>query len=260
MKLAGPAYTLTIRELQRFTRQRSRLLGALATPIVFWLLIGSGLGRSFTSSLVGPDGNYLEYFFPGTFTLVILFTAIFSSISLIEDRHQGFLQGVLVAPASRASIALGKILGSTALALFQGVLFLLLAPVAGLSIAWTQVPAILVATTLVAFALASLGFALAWKVDSVQGFHSVMNLVLLPMWILSGALFPAEGASRWLVLLLKINPLTYGDAAIRHALYAPGALVAASLPSWSVSLAVSAAFAALAFGLSVALLARADAT
>ena len=249
-------YTLTVRELQRFVRQRSRILGALGTPIVFWLLIGSGLGRSFTSDLVGPDGSFLEYFFPGTFALVILFTAIFSAMSLIEDRHEGFLQGVLVAPAPRWAIALGKILGSTVLATGQAVLFLALAPMAGVPLSWAQLPAILLATVLVAFALGGLGFAVAWQIDSVQGFHSIMNLLLIPMWILSGALFPAQGASRWLAALLRFNPLTYGVAAVRHALYTPGHLAPGSLPAWPISLGITAGFGALCFGASVLLLLR----
>jgi len=251
-----PVYTLTVREFQRFVRQRSRILGALGTPLVFWLLIGSGLGRSFTSNVTGPEGNFLEYFFPGTFTLVILFTAIFSAISLIEDRHEGFLQGVLVAPAPRWAIALGKILGSTVLATGQAVLFLVLAPLAGLPLSWAQIPAVVLATVLLAFALGGLGFAVAWKIDSVQGFHSIMNLLLIPMWILSGALFPADGASRWMAVLLTFNPLTYGVAAVRHALYSPGALAAGALPSWPLSLAVTAAFGALCFGASILLLVR----
>jgi ABC-2 type transport system permease protein len=254
MAMWKPVYTLTARELQRFTRQRSRILGALGTPIVFWLLIGSGLGRSFTSDLVGPGGSFLEYFFPGTFTLVILFTAIFSSISLIEDRHEGFLQGVLVAPAPRRAIVLGKILGSTILAAGQALLFLALAPLAGVPLTWSQIPALVLATVLVAFALGGLGFAAAWKIDSVQGFHAIMNLVLIPMWILSGALFPEAGASRWMALLLKLNPLTYGVAAVRHALYSPGSLEGGGLPGWPLSLAVTALFGALCFGVSVLLL------
>lgn len=246
-------YTLTLRELQRFTRQRSRVFGALGTPIVFWLLMGSGLGRSFTSGLVTPGGSFLEYFFTGTFTLVILFTAIFASISLIEDRHEGFLQGVLVAPAPRRAIVLGKILGSTILATSQAGVFLALAPLSGVPLSWSQLPEILAVTALVSFALAGLGFAAAWKIDSVQGFHAVMNLMLIPMWILSGALFPAEGASSWLAALLKFNPLTYGVAAVRHALYTPGSLAGGGLPGWSLSLAVTALFGLASFAASVML-------
>ena len=253
---ALPILTLTVRELQRFLRQRSRLLGALATPIVFWVLIGAGLGRSFSTELMNGSASYLEYFFPGTFALIVLFTAIFSSMGLIEDRNAGFLQAVLVSPASRSSIALGKIIGCTVLAVIQGALFLLLSPLAGLHLGMAQILATLGVAALLAFALAGLGFMAAWKLDSVQGFHAIMNLVLIPMWILSGALFPAEGASGWLQFLLKINPLTYGVALLRHAMYPGGTIVGAQTPEWTLALGVTIAFGVVTFALSVMLLSR----
>src|SRR3954451_18914018 len=126
-----PAVSLCHRELVRFLRQRHRIIGALATPIVFWLLIGAGMNRSFKSDVPGGE-NYLQFFFPGTLLMILLFTAIFSTISIIEDRREGFLQSVLVAPVSRTSIVLGKVLGGTALAFGQGVIFLALAPLVGL--------------------------------------------------------------------------------------------------------------------------------
>src|SRR5215207_3798067 len=122
-----PALSLCHRELVRFLRQRHRIIGALATPIVFWLLIGGGMNRSFRADVPG-GGNYLAYFFPGTVLMVVLFTAIFSTISVIEDRKEGFLQGVLVAPVTRMQIVLGKVLGGTVLAFGQGLIFLVLAP------------------------------------------------------------------------------------------------------------------------------------
>src|SRR5437660_5149068 len=125
------ALSLCHRELVRFLRQPHRIIGALATPLVFWLLIGAGMNRSFQSD--SPAGeNYLRYFFPGTILMILLFTAIFSTISVIEDRREGFLQGVLVAPVSRMSIVLGKILGGTLLAFGQGLIFLILAPLIGI--------------------------------------------------------------------------------------------------------------------------------
>jgi ABC-2 type transport system permease protein len=253
-----PAATLTLRELQRFARQRSRMMGAFATPVIFWLLIGAGIGRSFSTEVIAGNASYLEYFFPGTFALIVLFTAIFSSMSLIEDRHEGFLQSVLVAPASRIGIALGKIAGSTILAVLQGALFLVLAPVAGIHLGLQQVVAALGAAALLSFALAGLGFMAAWKLDSSQGFHAIMNLVFIPMWILSGALFPAEGASAWLSFLLVINPLTYGVALLRHAMYPAELLAVGQIPAWSLSLIVTIAFAALMFIGSVALLKRSN--
>src|SRR3954464_14175419 len=124
-----PSLSLAHRELVRFLRQRHRIVGALATPLVFWLLIGGGMGRSLQFGAV-TGGRYIQYFFPGTLVMILLFTAIFSTISIIEDRREGFLQSVLVAPISRLSMVLGKILGGTLLAVIQGLLFLLI----GLSI------------------------------------------------------------------------------------------------------------------------------
>src|SRR2546427_12623566 len=122
-----PALSLCRRELVRFIRQRHRIVGALATPLVFWMLIGAGMNRSFQTDVPG-GGNYLQYFFPGTILMILLFTAIFSTISVIEDRREGFLQSVLVAPVGRSAIVLGKVLGGTFLAFGQGLIFLFLAP------------------------------------------------------------------------------------------------------------------------------------
>src|SRR3954451_3530679 len=132
-----PALSLAHRELVRFLRQRHRIIGALATPLVFWLLIGGGMNRSFNADVPGGD-NYLRYFFPGTVLMILLFTAIFSTISVIEDRREGFLQGVLVAPVSRMSIVLGKILGGTVLAFGQGLVLLLLAPLVGVKLTFAS--------------------------------------------------------------------------------------------------------------------------
>ena len=123
--------TLWRREVLRFVRQRSRLVGSLAQPVVFWLLLGGGLSGAFRPPGAAPGSGYLEYFYPGVLALVLLFTAIFSTISTVEDRRSGFLQGVLVAPVGRTAIVLGQSLGGTTLAVFEGTLFLLLAPLAG---------------------------------------------------------------------------------------------------------------------------------
>ncbi len=223
-------YTLWRRDIVRFYRQRSRVIGALGTPLVFWLLLGSGLGSSFrVGSLGTPSGGYLEYFFPGTLALILLFTAIFSTISVIEDRHEGFLQGVMVAPTPRIAIALGKILGGTTMAVLQALLFLMLAPVASTEISLSTLPSLGLVLAVLAFGLTGLGFALAWMIDSTQGFHAVMNLVLFPMWLLSGAVFPADGAAGWIRVVMLVNPMTYGVAALRTLLSHPVADGAGSL-------------------------------
>jgi ABC-2 type transport system permease protein len=239
-----PVMTLWQREIVRFVRQRSRLGSALSTPLVFWLLLGGGFSASFRPPGAPGGTGYLEYLYPGMIILVILFTAIFATISVIEDRKVGFLQGVLVAPISRVSIVLGQALGGTTLALFQGVLFLLLAPLAGLRLTVTSVLAGIVVMVLVSFALTSLGLIIAWRMQSIQGFHAIMNLILMPIWFLSGAFFPATGLPSWLGWLMRLNPLTYGMAALRDSLYIGDPAAVGSLPHMAPALIVTAAFAA----------------
>jgi ABC-2 type transport system permease protein len=241
-------WTLWQRELVRFYRQPSRVVGALAPPVLFWLLIGAGLGPSFHAP--GTAGtSYLAYFFPGVVILILLFTAIFAEISIIEDRREGFLQAVLVAPVPRASVVLGKVLGGTTLALAQSALFLLLGPAIGLGLSSAGALAALAAVLfLLAFALTSLACAIAWCLDSTQGFHAIMNLFLVPMWLLAGTLFPVAGAPGWLGTVMRANPLTYGVAALRRVL-APSD--ANGLPALGVSVAVTAACAVLAFASAV---------
>ncbi len=237
------SYTLWKREVVRFLRQRSRIAGALGSPLVFWFLIGSGLGHSFKGAPDMPvQGGYLEYFYPGTLALIVLFTAIFSTISIVEDRQEGFLQGVLVAPVPRSAIVLGKILGGTTLAVLQAAIFLLLAPLAHVGLHLADVPGLLGVLVVLGFGLTGLGFLIAWWLNSTQGFHAIMNLFLIPMWILSGALFPSGGAAGWIRGLMLINPLTYGVSALRAPFYDQSI---AGDPPLTVSLVVLVAFAAL---------------
>jgi len=245
--LVRPTLTLWQREIVRFYRDRSRIVGALATPILFWLLLGSGFADSFRPTGGGEGVGYAEYFYPGTMVLVVLFTAIFSTISVIEDRREGFLQAVLVAPVARSSVVLGKILGGTTLALGQALLLLAAAPLLGLSLGPLDLLLVVAILFVVSFALTTLGFLIAWRMESTQGFHAIMNLVLIPMWLLSGAFFPAAGASPWLRGIMYLNPLTYGVAALRRCLYAGSAPVGGDVPALALSLLVTCAFAVLAF-------------
>ena len=249
-------YTLARRELVRFIRQRNRVFGALAQPILFWLLFGAGLSPSFRPGAGTGAGNYFDYFFPGTVVLILLFTAIFATISIIEDRNEGFMQGVLVAPISPAAIVAGKVLGTVVLAVAQAMLMFALAPAAGLHFAATGVAAALPLLIVIAIALASLGFLIAWRMDSTQGFHAVMTAFLMPMWLLSGAFFPAQGVAGWLGWIIALNPLTYGVAALRHLLSGGQAELVANLPSLSLSLMVTAGFTVLTFAGAVAVCRR----
>ena len=244
--------SLCKRELVRFLRQRHRIIGALATPIVFWLLIGAGMGRSFqspgTGGAAGTPGGYMAYFFPGTVVMILLFTAIFSTISIIEDRREGFLQSVLVAPISPMVIVLGKVLGGTVLALGQGLLFLALSPFIGFHFTAVSVVLAIGIMLIMSFALTALGFCIAWRMSSTQGFHAIMNLFLMPMWFLSGALFPAEGAWVGLRWAIWCNPLSYGLAGLREAMTWAGPQRFVSLGGIGVHFAVSLLFAVVLFG------------
>ncbi len=214
-----PAFTLWWREVVRFYRQRARVAGVILSPLLFWIVIGSGFGTSFRSGEAAGQQHYLDYFFPGALVMIILFTSIFTMMSVIEDRNEGFLLSVLVAPVPRSAIVLGKVLGGTTLAALQGLIFLVFAPLVGIHLTLGSFGLIVLTVFLVSFALTALGFAIAWPMDSTQSFHAVINLFLIPLWLLSGALFPLSGASWWMQFLMYVNPLTYGVEALRTLMY-----------------------------------------
>ncbi len=268
-----PAGALASRELVRFFRQRTRVVGALGQPFIFWVLFGAGLGGTFRAPAWAPEGmSYQEYFLPGVAVLIVLFTAIFSTISIIEDRKEGFLQAVLVAPLPRASLVMGKVAGGTALAVIQAALFLLLGPLLwlvglsphmNLSVSAVDALGILAFLVLQGFALTALGYVMAWPLDSTQGYHALMSVLLMPMWLLSGAFFPVP-ESGWLSWVMRINPLTYGVAGLQRILFAHAARAAgassasaqAGLPSIGACLAVTAIFCVVAFVVAVWLTGR----
>ncbi|MGA7511964.1 MAG: ABC transporter permease [Candidatus Sulfotelmatobacter sp.] len=239
-----PAFTLWWREIVRFYRQKSRVVGVLASPLVFWIVLGSGFGSSFRSGAGQAQEHYMNYFYPGTLILIVLFTSIFAMMSLIEDRQEGFLLSVMVAPVPRSAIVLGKVLGGTTLAAIQGLIFLVFAPFAGVRLNLLMVLSVAVVVFLVSFALTALGFAIAWPMDSTSAFHGIINLFLIPLWLLSGALFPLSGASGWIRVVMYLNPLTYGVEALRDLLY-PGMDSKFPLPS---SIATLLLFSLVMFG------------
>jgi len=247
-----PVLSLAQREIVRFLRQRTRVVGALGQPVIFWILFGAGLYGSFQPpSWADPEMTYQEYFFPGVAVMILLFTAIFSTISIIEDRREGFLQGVLVSPVPRSAIVFGKLVGGTVLAVGQAILFLMfgfflhfagLAPQIRLDLAVLDWIWILLFMSLLGMTLTGLGYVIAWPMSSTQGFHAIMSVFLLPMWLLSGAIFPV-GSSGWLSWVMWLNPLTYGVACLRRLMY-PGHIApeAAGLPGLSISLIVTCLF------------------
>jgi daunorubicin resistance ABC transporter membrane protein len=248
------------RDLRRFFRQPSRIVGSAAQPLILWVVLGAGLGGSFRPGGAGAGSgvDYLQYFYPGVVVLTLLFTAIFSTISVIEDRHHGFLQAVLAAPVSRASLVLGKTLGGVAIASVQAGILLALAPLAGFRASAMDWPLLVLAIPLSALVFTALGFAMAWWIDSTQGYHAIMSVVLIPLWILSGAMFPAAGDSRWIGILMALDPMTYTVSAVRRGFHG-AALPAGLVPGHSsatVDLALIALSALVALGAAVALCRR----
>ena len=252
MSTSAPAITaLWRREMIKFSRDRSRLFGALLQPLGFWILLGLGFHGTFSLPASGAAGvTYLEFLFPGIIAMILLFTAIFSTISIVEERKSGFLQAALVAPVPRSALVFGTLMGGTTLAVAEAALFLLLLPVLGLNPGLAGLAVILLVSLLTGIAFTALGFMIAWRMDSTRGFHAVMNLFLLPLWFLSGAPFPLEGAAPALRWVMHLNPVTYAVDGLRQAVYLPGDAPIATAPLW-LCLVVSAAFAAVLVGLSI---------
>ncbi|HIJ83503.1 MAG: Transport permease protein [Magnetococcales bacterium] len=213
--------TLAKREWIRFFRQPHRVVGSVAQPLLFWIFLGFGFSASFKAP--GMEGvSYLEYFYPGILLMVVLFSGIFSTITIIEDRSKGLLQSVLVAPVSRMAIVLGKVAGSMGIGLAQAFLMLLAIPFLGLSldgVGWLLLTLGLILSSL---GFTALGFVIAWNMDSTAGFHAIMSVFLLPLWMLSGALFPMGHLPGWLSGLILVNPVSHALQLIRLPFYYPG--------------------------------------
>ena len=243
---SATARVLWRRDMKRFWRQPSRLVGALGQPIIFWLVIGTGMASTF--KLPGMTMDYLEFFYPGVILMVALFASIFASVSVIDDRHQGFLQAVLAGPGSRLALVLGKCCGSASVAMVQIGAFLLLAPLAGFDWARIDWPALLLTLGGATLGLSALGFAVAWWLDNVQAYHAIQMTLLMPLWVVSGAMFPLDPTHPVFAKVMAFNPVAYAVSATRHALYGGVAPAATVLPvDLPTSLALVGAFAALAF-------------
>ncbi|MBN2752007.1 MAG: ABC transporter permease [Rhodospirillaceae bacterium] len=245
----GPALALAQREILRFTRQKSRVIGGIAQPILIWVFLGSGFSPSFRPA-TSSGSDYAAYVFPGILLLMLLFSSVFSAMTLIEDRDHGFLQGVLAAPVSRRAVVMGKIGGGAALAVAQGLILLLAAPLAGMPFHAEGLFLALPILCLAAIGFASTGFVVAWSMRSTSGFHAVMMVVLMPAWMLSGALFPIHGVPLWLEWVMAINPLSYGHALLSEALSA-GAITPPSTMTLSVQMVVFLGWIVIVVALSI---------
>jgi ABC-2 type transport system permease protein len=208
-------YTLWYRDVLRFLRDRARIVTSLGQPLLFLFVFGSGLSPAM-AGLAGGRLDFTSFLFPGIIAMAVLFTAIFSAVSIVWDREFGFLKEVLVAPISRTAVALGKVAGGSTVAMFQGVIILLLAPLVGVSLSLAQIGILLLLMLLTAATMTSLGVLVAARMRSMQGFQMIMNFLLMPMFFLSGAFFPLKEVPLWLAWLARIDPMTYGVDPIRQ--------------------------------------------
>lgn len=212
-------YMIWRRDLVRFWRDRVRVIGALAQPLLFLVILGTGLSSALGSAGGGGFRSGLDYqtfMYPGIIGMAVLFTSIFSGMSIIWDREFGFLKEVLVAPIDRSAVAVGKTLGGATQATIQGVILLLLAPFVGVKLTPLSVLALLGLIFCMSFALAGIGVALAARMKSMMGFQFVLNFLVQPAFFLSGALFPVTGLPAWMTALTRVDPLSYGVDPIRR--------------------------------------------
>jgi ABC-2 type transport system permease protein len=206
-------YILWLREIKRYLRSKSRIIGSLGQPLLFLLALGYGLGSVFAKA---GEGNYFQFLAPGVIGMSIIFTAIFSGIQMIYDRQFGFLKETLVAPVNRLNIMIGRTLGGATVATMQGLLVLILVTIFGFRpYNWALVPVVILFMLLVALLFAALGAMIASLLDDMQGFQLIMNFLVMPLFFLSGALFPLDGLPAVLAGIVKFDPLSYGIDSFR---------------------------------------------
>jgi len=228
----GGVYIIWYRDVLRYWRDRARLVSSMGQPLLFLVIFGSGLSASLGAGLRQDLGNvsYVRFLFPGIVAMAVLFTAVFSAISIVWDREFGFLREVLVAPISRTAVVLGKALGGSTVAMFQGAILLVLAPILGVSLNPLLVLELLGLMFLTAFALTSMGILIAARLQSMEAFQMIMNFLIMPMFFLSGAFFPLRGLPAWMGVVTRLDPVAYGVDPMRRLLLgadlAPGIEIA----------------------------------
>ena len=205
-------YTLWLRDIKRYWYDKPRIVASLGQPLLFLFVLGSALSPSFNG---GKGVNFTEFIFPGIIAMTLLFTSVFSAMSIVWDREFGFLKEVMVAPISRWSIAIGKAFGGATVALLQGVIMLSLSLVIGVKLSFFSVILSILIMFMIAFAMTSLGIMIAARMKEMEGFQVVVNFLIMPIFFLSGALFPFDRLPPWLVVLTRIDPLTYGVDLLR---------------------------------------------
>ena len=216
-------YIIWYRDVLRFWRDRTRLLATFAQPLLYLIIFGTGLSSALSGSSFGGAGapagfSYTQFIFPGIIGMSVLFSSIFAAMSIVWDREFGFLKEVLVAPIDRSAVAIGKALGGATQAMAQGLILLLLAPVVGVKLTLMSLVTVIPLVFVLAFALSAMGVAIASRMRSMQGFQMVMNFLMMPMFFLSGALFPLGGLPGWMTFLTRVDPAAYGMDPIRRVL------------------------------------------
>jgi ABC-2 type transport system permease protein len=216
-------YVIWYRDLIRFWRDRARLVASLAQPLLYLLIFGTGLSSALSGAsgtFAGSDSagglTYVQFIFPGIIGMAVLFSAIFGAMSIVWDREFGFLKEVLVAPIDRSAVAIGKALGGATQAMIQGLVLLVLAPLIGLDLSLMMILALVPLTFVLAFSLSALGVAIASRMKSMQGFQMIMTFLMMPMFFLSGALFPLQGLPSWMNVLTRLDPAAYGMDPLRR--------------------------------------------
>lgn len=244
-------YAIWLRDIIRYRRDRYRVISSLAQPVLFLFIFGNGLSRGLSID-VGGGAGYVDFIYPGILGMTLLFTSIFSAVSIVWDREFGFLKEVMVAPISRSAVAIGKALGGSTVALIQAFIVLLLAPVLGLTLPVAKLLVLFPLMFLIALSLTAMGITIAARMETMEGFQMIMNFLVMPLFILSGAMFPLSRLPGWLRFLTRIDPLSYGVDALR------GVILGPSLAQFSLgfNLAVITAFGAIMIFLAVYLFER----
>ncbi len=209
-------YVVVSREFKKFVREKSRLFSTIARPLIWLFLVGGGLNRLVP---VREGMNYIQFFFPGIIGMTILFSSIFSAISIIWDKEFGYMKEMLVAPVSRTSIVVGKALSGTVVSIIQAVIILMLFPILGLKLSVLQILGTIGVGLLLAFTISSIGIVIASFYDSFESFSVIMNFIVMPMFFLSGAMYPVKNLPLLLKSFTYINPLTYGVDALKNMIF-----------------------------------------
>lgn len=219
MRFLRAVYIIWYRDILRFWREKIRLIGAFGMPLLFLVVFGSGLSRSM--GMLAPGVDFTKFMFPGIVSMVVIMQSLMSGMSVVWDREFGFLKEVLVAPVSRTAVAAGKVFGGSTIGTVQGILILVFAPLAGVSLSPLLILKLIPVLFVTGCAVAGVGILIATRLRSMEAFQMVMNILMLPMIFLSGVFFPLGNLPTWMTVLVKLNPVTYAVASIRE-LMLPG--------------------------------------